>query len=239
MDKEGNCCFCGKEYFEYGFATWGCWSFEDEKRGMGEEKRCCIDCYEKTVVPERRKKTDAMEMGTILSVCEDIPEVLFESTTRNVKTLEGCSHKFYDNGLYQIITYGKADSLDKLEIKIQNVGKKIEAVKELKKKIRFAAAGFTLEPSINGYEEIKLDNPYDESEIDYVKFEKIIYSGKSLFKIFNKGEEKNLNIDYESDEGKRYYKLRKISRAKSLIVIFLQQLFGIEEGQSKLKSSLN
>lgn len=229
MDKEGKCCFCGKDYFEYGFSTWGCWTFEEEKNGKGEEKRCCPECNEKTVVPARQKKADAMKQGIISSVMEDVPAVLFEATSRNATTFEGCTHRLFENGLYQQITYAKADSIEKLEIKIQNIGKKIEAVKKVKELFRFGTRGFSLEPYLNDYEEVKLDNPYDDSEISYVKFGDIIYSGRSLFKIFNDQEMKERNIDLKSKDGRRYNKVRMISRLKSETVILLRQLFGIEE----------
>lgn len=229
MDKEGKCCFCGKDYFEYGFSTWGCWTFEEEKKGMGEEKRCCAECNEKTVVPARQKKADAMKQGIISSVKEDVPAVFFEATSRNATTFEGCSHRFFEDGLYQIITYEKADSMENSETKIQNIGKKIEAVKKVKELFRFGTGGFSLEPYLNDYEEVKLDNPYDESEISYVKFGDIIYSGKSLFTIFNDEEMKKRNIDLKNKDGRRYDKVRMISRLKSETVILLRQLFGIEE----------
>ena len=231
MDKEGKCCFCGKDYFEYGFSTWGCWTFEEEKKGMGEEKRCCAECNEKTVVPARQKKAYAMSQGIISSVKEDVPKVFFEATCRNATTFEGYSHRLFEDGLYQIITYEKADSMEKSETKIQNVGKKIEAVKKLKELFRFATGGFSLEPYLNDYEEVKLDNLYDESTITYVKFGDIIYSGKSLFTIFNDEEIKKRNIDLKSKEGRRYNKVRMISRLKSETVILLRQLFEIEEKQ--------
>lgn len=229
MDKEGKCCFCGKDYFEYGFSTWGCWTFEEEKKGMGEEKRCCAECNEKTVVPARQKKAYAMSQGIISSVKEDVPKVFFEATCRNATTFEGYSHRLFEDGLYQIITYEKADSMEKSETKIQNVGKKIEAVKKLKELFRFATGGFSLESYLNDYEEVKLDNLYDESTITYVKFGDIIYSGKSLFTIFNDEEIKKRNIDLKSKEGRRYNKVRMISRLKSETVILLRQLFEIEE----------
>jgi len=231
MDKEGKCCFCGKDYFEYGFSTWGCWTFEEEKKGMGEEKRCCAECNEKTVVPARQKKAYAMSQGIISSVKEDVPKVFFEATCRNATTFEGYSHRLFEDGLYQIITYEKADSMEKSETKIQNVGKKIEAVKKLKELFRFATGGFSLESYLNDYEEVKLDNLYDESTITYVKFGDIIYSGKSLFTIFNDEEIKKRNIDLKSKEGRRYNKVRMISRLKSETVILLRQLFEIEEKQ--------
>lgn len=231
MDKEGKCCFCGKEYFEYGFSTWGCWTFEEEKLGMGEEKRCCPECNEKTVVPARQKKAEAMKKGIISSVKEDVPAVLFEATSRNATTFEGCTHRLFENGLYQKITYEKADSMEKSETEIQNVGKKIEVVKRIKELFRFSTGGFSLEPYLNDYEEVKLDNPYDESTITYVKFGDIIYSGKSLFTIFNDEEMKERNIDLKSKEGRRYNKVRKISRLKSETVILLRQLFGIDAEQ--------
>lgn len=231
MDKEGKCCFCGKDYFEYGFSTWGCWTFEEEKNGMGEEKRCCPECNEKTVVPARQKKADAMKLGIISSVMEDVPAVLFEATSRNATTFEGCTHRLFENGLYQQITYAKADSIEKLETKIQNIGKKIEAVKKVKELFRVATGGLAFEAYVNDYEEVKLDNPYDDSEISYVKFGDIIYSGRSLFKIFNDQEMKERNIDLKSKDGRRYNKVRMISRLKSETVILLRQLFGIEEKQ--------
>lgn len=231
MDKEGKCCFCGKDYFEYGFSTWGCWSHAEELQGMGEEKRCCAECNEKTVVPARQKKADAEMQGIISSVMEDVPAVLFEATSRNATTFEGYSHRLFENGLYQIITYEKADSIEKSETKIQNVGKKIEVVKKVKELFRVATGGLAFEAYVNDYEEVKLDNPYDESANTFVKFGDIIYSGKSLFTIFNDEEIKKRNIDLKSKEGRRYNKVRIISRLKSETVILLRQLFGIEEKQ--------
>lgn len=231
MDKKGKCCFCGKDYFEYGFSTWGCWTFEEEKNGKGEEKRCCPECNEKTVVPARHKKADAMKQGIISSVKEDVPAVLFEATSRNATTFEGYSHRLFENGLYQQITYAKADSMEKSETIIKNVGKKIEAVKKVKELFRVATRGIDFEPYVNDYEEVKLDNPYDESAITYVKFGDIIYSGKSLFTIFNDEEMKKRNINLKNREGRRYDTIRIISRLKSETVILLRQLFGIEEKQ--------
>lgn len=231
MDKEGKCCFCGKDYFEYGFSTWGCWPFEEEKLGMGEEKRCCPECNEKTVAPARRKKAEAMKQGIISSVNEDVPKVFFEATSRNATTFEGYSHRLFEDGLYQKITYEKADSMENSETKIQNVGKKFEAVKKVKELFRLATRGLAFRAYVNDYEEVKLDNPYDESTITYVKFGDIIYSGKSLFTIFNDEEMKGLNIDLKSKEGCRYETVRIISRLKSETVILLRQLFGIEEKQ--------
>lgn len=231
MDKEGKCCFCGKDYFEYGFSTWGCWTFEEEKNGKGEEKRCCPECNEKTVVPARQKKAESMKQGIISSVNEDVPKVFFEATCRNATTFEGCTHRLFENGLYQKITYEKADSMENSETKIQNVGKKFEAVKKVKELFRVATRGLAFRAYVNDYEEVKLDNPYDESTITYVKFGDIIYSGKSLFTIFNDEEMKGLNIDLKSKEGCRYETVRIISRLKSETVILLRQLFGIEEKQ--------
>lgn len=231
MNKEGKCCFCGKDYFEYGFSTWGCWSSEEEKQGIGEEKRCCSECNEKVVTPAREKKAEAVKQGIISSVKEEIPNVFFEATSRNRQTFEGYSYRLFCNGLYQIITYGKADSKDDSETKIITVGKKIEAVKELKKIFRFATGGFSLEPYMNDYEEVKLDNPYDNSENTYVRFGDIIYSGKSLFTILNDEEMSCRKIDLKSKEGRKYNKIRKISRLKSETVIFLRKLFEIEDNR--------
>lgn len=231
MDRAGECCFCGKEYFDYGLSTWGCWSFEEENHGMGEEKRCCPECNANIVVPARKKKADAMIQKIIVSVKEDIPSVVFEATRRNAITFEGNCHRFFDNGLYQIITYGKSESIEKSEMEIQIIGKKTEAVKEVKKLFRLATGGFSLEPYLNDYEEVKLDNPYDDSEITYVRFGDIKYSGKSLFTIFHDEELIERNIDLKSKKGRMYNKIRKISRLKSETIILLRHLFGLEDKQ--------
>lgn len=61
-----------------------------------------------------------MKQGIISSVKEDVPKVFFEATSRNAVTFEGYTHRLFENGLYQKITYEKADSIEKSETKIQN-----------------------------------------------------------------------------------------------------------------------
>ncbi|MBQ8211864.1 MAG: hypothetical protein IJZ27_04980 [Treponema sp.] len=74
MDKEGKCCFCNNRYTEYGKATWGYWTYEQEKMAWGEDKRCCDSCYIEKIVPARRRKAAGIKAGVISTVLEDLPE---------------------------------------------------------------------------------------------------------------------------------------------------------------------
>lgn len=51
-----NCCFCGKEFKGFGNSTWGCWSDEEERAGVGEKERCCDECNLKVVIPARIRR---------------------------------------------------------------------------------------------------------------------------------------------------------------------------------------
>ena len=39
ITETGKCCFCGKEYTDYGYSTWCVWTAEEENEAFGENKR--------------------------------------------------------------------------------------------------------------------------------------------------------------------------------------------------------
>ena len=102
ITETGNCCFCGKEYTDYGNSTWGIWTAKEEEMAFGENKRCCSECI-KIVDEARLEKATAIKEGKIESVLQDFFEVIYE---RRIKGLvEGGESKIrvYDNGLYRKI----------------------------------------------------------------------------------------------------------------------------------------
>ena len=149
-------------------------------------------------------------------------EILFEATSRNAQTFEGCTLRLYESGLYQKITYDKSDSLESSKTEITVIGEKPEAVTEVKKLFKNNSA-LRFEAYVKECEELIHNNPYADSELTYVKFGPISCSGKNLFTIFSDEELKK--IDPSRKNAKAYHHIRTISRHKSETVILLQKLF--------------
>lgn len=65
IQETGKCCFCGSDYKNYGNATWGYWSKEQEEECFGENKRCCDKCYADKIVPARSRKFEQVNSGKV------------------------------------------------------------------------------------------------------------------------------------------------------------------------------
>lgn len=103
IKEKGECCFCGKEYTDYGKSTWGVWTAEEEDAAFGENKRCCAECNEKIVNEARREKAAAIKQGKIENVLQDFFEVIYERRSKGLVEGGESIIRVYDNGLYRKI----------------------------------------------------------------------------------------------------------------------------------------
>ena len=103
ITETGKCCFCGKEYTDYGYSTWCVWTAEEEHEAFGENKRCCAECNEKIVGEARRERVAAVKQGKIENILQDFSEVIYERRRKGLVEGEESIIRVYDNGLYRKI----------------------------------------------------------------------------------------------------------------------------------------
>ena len=103
ITETGKCCFCGKEYTDYGYSTWCVWTAEEENEAFGENKRCCAECNEKIVNEARRERVAAVKQGKIENILQDFSEVIYERRSKGLVEGGESIIRVYDNGLYRKI----------------------------------------------------------------------------------------------------------------------------------------
>ena len=179
ITETGKCCFCGKEYTDYGYSTWCVWTAEEEHEAFGENKRCCAECNEKIVGEARRERVAAVKQGKIENILQDFSEVIYERRLKGLVEGGESIIRVYDNGLYRIIllpreTYkGKKYKGERKDIVY---GKKLSVVTRLQEFYR------------ENQEEIdslsdRLNDPYDDRIYNEasIRFGKKLITGDSIF----------------------------------------------------------
>lgn len=178
ITETGNCCFCGKEYTDYGNSTWGIWTAEEEDMAFGENKRCCSECI-KIVNEARLEKATAIKEGKIKSEKDDLFEVIYERRYKGLVEGGESIIRVYDNGLYRKILLprekykGKKYKGEREDIVY---GKEVSVVPKLQEFYRENLEEIDSLPD-------RLKNPYDDciySE-ESIRFGKKLITGNHIF----------------------------------------------------------